>query len=244
MPNPAWRLVMALSTLRDDKGNFVMDGLDQIVDPPSEQDMNAAEAMPFDEQASLALYGLDHWQRGLKGREALYAEMFDPTANIAGFHSGYGGEGAKTIVPSKAMVKMDFRLVPRQTPEKMLELLRAHLDKHGYSDIEVVQIGGLYPAKSPVDSPLVQAAAQVWRDMGEERVVITPMTGGSGPMSLITEELGIPTVITGGVAFADSRAHSPERVHTVLRISSRLSATGAASSRNWRMLRCKAALST
>ena len=209
LPNPVWRLVTALSTFRDDKGNFVMDGLDAIVDPPSELDLQATEAMPFDEQARFALYGLDHWQRGLKGREVLRAEMFEPTANIAGFHSGYGGEGPKTIVPSTAMVKMDFRLVPDQTPEKMLELLRAHLDRRGYQDIEIVLLGKLDPAKTPVDHPLVQESAAVWRDLGEEKVVIAPMTGGSGPMSLITAELGIPTVMAGGVAFADSRVHSP-----------------------------------
>jgi acetylornithine deacetylase/succinyl-diaminopimelate desuccinylase-like protein len=209
LPNPAWRLVTALSTLRDDRGNFVMDDLDDLVDPPTEQDVRAAEAMPFDEQAARDKYGLDHWQRGLGGRDVLYAEMFDPTANIAGFHSGYGGEGSKTIVPGTAMVKMDFRLVPHQAPEKMLELLRAHFDRRGYSDIEIIKLGQLYTAKTPVDSPLVQTSADAWRDLGEERVVVSPMIGGSGPMSLINNQLGIPTVMTGGVAFADSRVHSP-----------------------------------
>jgi acetylornithine deacetylase/succinyl-diaminopimelate desuccinylase-like protein len=209
LPNPAWRLVTALSTLRDERGNFVMDGLDDIVEPPSEADKAAADAMPFDEEARLALFGLKGWQRGLKGREVLYSEMFEPTANIAGFASGYSGEGAKTIVPSKAMVKMDFRLVPRQTPEKMLALLRAHLDRRDFNDVEIVEIGSLLPAKTPVDHPLIKVSGDVWRDMGEDKVVVAPMTGGSGPMSLIAGQLGIPTVITGGVAFADSRAHSP-----------------------------------
>lgn len=209
LPNPAWRLVIALSTLRDEQGNFVMDGLDELVDPPTEAERRAMDVMPFDEQARLDLYNLKGWQRGLQGREVLRAEMFEPTANIAGFTSGYSGEGAKTIVPSKAVVKMDFRLVPRQTPEKMLALLRAHLARRGYSDIEVRQIGELQPAKTPVDSPLVQAAADVWRAMGVESVVITPMTGGSGPMSLITAELGIPTIMAGGVGFSGSRAHAP-----------------------------------
>lgn len=209
LPNPAWRLVTALATLRDDKGNFIMDGLEELVDRPSEADMRAAEAMPYDEAAAMQVYGIDHWQRGLRGREALYAEMFDPTANVAGFYSGYSGPGPKTIVPSKATVKMDFRLVPHQTPEKMLELLRAHLDARGYSDIEIVQLGSLLPAKTAVDSPLVKAAAAVWEDLGEGSAVVAPMTGGSGPMSLITDVLGIPTVIAGGVAYAGSRVHSP-----------------------------------
>jgi acetylornithine deacetylase/succinyl-diaminopimelate desuccinylase-like protein len=209
LPNPAWRLVMALSTLRDDKGNFVMDGLDDLVDPPGEAELRAADEMPFDEQARLGLYGIKQWQRGLRGRDVLRAEMFEPTANIAGFTSGYSGEGAKTIVPSKATVKMDFRLVPRQTPEKMLQLLRAHLERRGYGDIEIVNLGELLPAKTPLDSPVIQAAMSVWHDLGEKNVVLAPATGGSGPMSLIAGDLGIPTVMAGGVGNADSRVHSP-----------------------------------
>jgi acetylornithine deacetylase/succinyl-diaminopimelate desuccinylase-like protein len=186
-----------------------MDGLDELVDPPTESELRAADAMPFDEEAKKSIYGVKSWQRGLSGREVLYEEMFAPTANIAGFLSGYTGEGSKTIVPAKAMVKMDFRLVPRQTPEKMLELLRAHLAKRGYEDIEVEQLGGLQPARISVDHPLVQTSADVSHDLGEQQVSIAPTTGGSGPLSLIATQLGIPTVMTGGPGFAGSSIHSP-----------------------------------
>src|SRR5687768_8905149 len=201
LPNPAWRLVMALNTLRDNKGRFTMDGMPDLLEPLTQEDRAATDAMPFDEANRLALYGLEEkgWQRGLKGREVIHEEMFAPTANIAGFTSGYSGPGAKTIVPSEATVKMDFRLVPGQTPERMLELLRAHLDRRGYDDIEIRQLGSLYPAKTPVSHPLVEAGVATWRDLGEERVVVAPMTGGSGPMSLFTSKLGIPTIVTGGV---------------------------------------------
>jgi acetylornithine deacetylase/succinyl-diaminopimelate desuccinylase-like protein len=107
------------------------------------------------------------------------------------------------------MVKMDFRLVPNQTPEKMLALLRAHFDRRGYSDIQIVQLGRLEVAQIPVDSPLVQAAVGAWHDMGENKVAVAPRTGGSGPMSLISGRLGIPAVMTGGPSFSDSRVHSP-----------------------------------
>jgi acetylornithine deacetylase/succinyl-diaminopimelate desuccinylase-like protein len=209
LPNPAWRLVLALATLRDEHGTFVMDGLDQMVVPPGRAELEAADAMPFDEEGRLKQYGLTGWQRGLRGRDVLRAEMFEPTANIAGFTSGYSGEGPKTIVPSTATVKMDFRLVPNQTPERMLELLRAHLDRRGFTDVEIVKLGDLLPAKTPLDNPLVQASIETWRDLGEDGAYVAPMTGGSGPLSLITGTLGIPTVMAGGVAFADSRFHSP-----------------------------------
>ena len=72
-----------------------------------------------------------------------------------------------------------------------------------------MKLGQLYCAKTPVDSPLVQISADTWRDLGEERVVISPMTGGSGPLSLITGHLGIPTVMTGGLASPDRASTRP-----------------------------------
>ncbi len=209
LPNPAWRLVTALSTLRDAKGNFTMDGLDELVAVPSDMDKRAVEAMPFDVEARRAIFGIKGWQRGLQGRDVLYTELFEPTANIAGFYSGYSGEGSKTIVPSKATVKMDFRLVPNQTPQRMLELLRVHLARRGFDDIEIKVLGELEVARTPVDNPVVKASVAAWEDMGVQRVVLSPTMAGSGPMSLITANLGIPTVMTGGVAYIDSRIHSP-----------------------------------
>jgi acetylornithine deacetylase/succinyl-diaminopimelate desuccinylase-like protein len=211
LPNPAWRLVMALSTLRDTGGRFTMDGLEDVLEPVSELDRAATETMPFDNEARMRLYGIEEkgWQRGLTGRDVIFEEMFAPTANIAGFVSGFTGTGAKTIVPAEATVKVDFRLVPGQTPERMMEMLRAHLDRRGYTDVEITQLGGLHPAKTPIDHPLVEASVEAWRDLGEEGVAVAPMTGGSGPMSFFTAKLGIPTVVTAGVADADNRVHSP-----------------------------------
>ncbi|HET7270847.1 MAG TPA: M20/M25/M40 family metallo-hydrolase, partial [Rubrobacter sp.] len=129
-------------------------------------------------------------------------------ANIAGIQSGYTGPGPKTIVPSEAFVKMDFRLVAGQSPGPVLELIRAHLERRGFDDIEVVDLHGVEPAKTPVDSPVVSTAIATWKDMGSDAIVY-PTIGGSGPTSLIAAELGIPTIMTGSVVNAGSRIHSP-----------------------------------
>jgi acetylornithine deacetylase/succinyl-diaminopimelate desuccinylase-like protein len=228
VPNPAWRLVQALATIKDAQDNITLDGMADLIAPPSAADRAAADALPFDEAELGRLYGLDHWQRGLRGHDLLVTRMFEPTANIAGFTSGYGGPGSKTIVPSKAVVKMDFRLVPNQTPDKMLALLRAHLDRRGFTDVDVVQLGGLEVGKTPVDSPFVQAAARVWDDLVEGGAQIHPMTGGSGPFSLIAGDLGIPTAMVCGPGNAASAIHSPnesirlEDYRTTLRYWGRL----------------------
>jgi acetylornithine deacetylase/succinyl-diaminopimelate desuccinylase-like protein len=140
--------------------------------------------------------------------------LLRPTANIAGIQSGYTGPGSKTIVPSEAFVKMDFRLVAGQSPGPVVELIRAHLRERGFEDIEVIDLHGVEPAKTPVDSPVVNTALQTWMDLGEDEAVVYPTIGGSGPTSLLVADLGIPTIMTGSVANAGSRLHSPnEWVH-------------------------------
>jgi acetylornithine deacetylase/succinyl-diaminopimelate desuccinylase-like protein len=208
-PNPAWRLVQALRTIKDETGEITLDGLDELSEPPSKEDLEAINNIPFDETALKASWGVENFDRGLTGEEALKEYLLRPTANIAGIQSGYTGAGSKTIVPSEAFVKMDFRLVSGQSPVPVLELLREHLKRRGFSDIEVVDLHGVEAAKTPVDSPLVRAAVETWEEVGNEEAVIYPTIGGSGPTSLMTAELGIPTIMTGAIANPESRIHAP-----------------------------------
>jgi len=208
-PNPAWRLVQVLRTIKDEHGRITLDGLDELAEAPSEKDLEAISRIPFSAEELKASWGVDAFDRDLSGEEALREMLLKPTANIAGIYSGYTGPGSKTIVPSEAFAKMDFRLVAGQSPNAVLELLREHLDRRGFDDVEIVDLGGLEPAKTPVDSPVVQTAVQSWRDLGREDAIVYPTVGGSGPTSLIATELGIPTIMTGGVANPDSRFHSP-----------------------------------
>jgi acetylornithine deacetylase/succinyl-diaminopimelate desuccinylase-like protein len=209
VPNAAWRLVQALATIKDAEDRITLDGLDEMVVPPSKADLDAAARMPFEEETLKRLYGVDKWQRGLTGRDVLNARMFEPTCNIAGFVSGYGGPGSKTIVPSEALVKMDFRLVPNQTPDRMMELLRAHLDRRGFSDVKLRMLGGRLPGKTPVDHPFVREALAVWEELEPGSAVAQPMTGGSGPLALIANEMGIPAAKICGPGYEGSAIHSP-----------------------------------
>jgi acetylornithine deacetylase/succinyl-diaminopimelate desuccinylase-like protein len=207
-PNPAWRLVQALRTIKDERGGITVDGLLQLAEPPSEADLQAIENIPFDEAALKASWGIGHFDRDLKGEAALREMLLMPTANIAGIHAGYGGPGSKTIVPSEAFVKMDFRLVKGQSPEVVVGLIRDHLEKRGFGDLEVIDHHGVEAAKTPVDSAVVGTAAEAWRALGTEPVVY-PTIGGSGPTALFTDGLGIPTIMTGAVANTNSRIHAP-----------------------------------
>ena len=208
-PNPVWRLVQALRTIKDENGEITLDGFEELIEPPSDEELEAIRKIPFDDAALRKLWGVEALDRNLTGEAALHEYLLRPTANIAGIQAGYTGPGSKTIVPSEAFVKMDFRLVVGQSPGPVLELLRAHLDRRGFEDVEVVDLHGVEAAKTPVDSPVVRTAVGAWEDLGRDDAVVFPTIGGSGPTSLFATELGIPTIMTGNVANAGSRIHSP-----------------------------------
>lgn len=208
-PNPAWRLVQALRTIKDENGEITLDGFDDLIEAPSEKDLEAISRIPFDDAEIRKSWEVDALDRDLTGEDALREMLLRPTANIAGIQSGYTGPGSKTIVPSEAFVKMDFRLVSGQSPGPVVDLIRSHLQKRGFDDIEVVDLHGVEAAKTPVDSPVVRDSVATWEDLGSDDAVVYPTIGGSGPTSLIATDLGIPTVMTGNVANAGSRIHSP-----------------------------------
>ena len=146
--NPAWRLVHALATMKDERDHITIDGFYDNVKAPTEYEMHCLETLQFKEEETKQRMGLDGFVNGLTGIPLLKKFYYEPTANIAGFKAGYLGEGAKTVEPGSAVVKMDLRLVPDQTPEEILEKVRAHLDKRGFTDIEVVRLSGEPPFRA------------------------------------------------------------------------------------------------
>ncbi len=146
-PNAAWRLVWALASLKGEDERIRIPGHYDSVRPPSERDRKLFEALPETSDEYKTRYGVDHFLRGLTGGlELKLAEVFEPTCTICGLTSGYQGEGSKTVLPSRASAKVDFRLVPDQTPDQVLKSLRTHLDKVGFPDVQIKFLGGEEPA--------------------------------------------------------------------------------------------------
>jgi acetylornithine deacetylase/succinyl-diaminopimelate desuccinylase-like protein len=208
VPNPAWRLVWALSTLKDEDDNILVDGLMDHVAEPAAAEMEMLAAIPFEEEKMRANFGIPQFIRGLTGVEALKKHLYEPTCTICGLRSGYIGEGAKTVLPNTAMVKLDFRLVPNLEPDLVVKLLRQHLDRRGFTNIEVVPISRLYPAKTPPEAPMVKAAFAAAQAAYGQEPVIYPLMAGSGPMYPLTQALGIPA-LAAGVGYAESNLHAP-----------------------------------
>ncbi len=117
LPNPAWRLVWALSTLKDADERIQIEGLMERVAGPTEAEGRFLDAIPFDDEALHATHGVERFVTGVTGRDALERHLYQPTCTICGIESGYTGPGSKTVLPHLASAKLDFRLVPDLTPE-------------------------------------------------------------------------------------------------------------------------------
>ncbi len=208
VPNPAWRLVWALSTFKDENDNILIDGLMDHVTGPTTAELEMLTAIPFEEEKMRARFGISHFIRGLTGVQALKKHLYEPTCTICGFKAGYIEQGTKTVLPNTAMVKLDFRLVPNLEPGLVLELLRQHLRKRDFTDIEVVPISEEHSAKTAFDALIVKAAISAAKVVYGQNPVVYPLMAGSGPMYPLTQALGTPA-FSAGVGYADSNVHAP-----------------------------------
>jgi acetylornithine deacetylase/succinyl-diaminopimelate desuccinylase-like protein len=210
VPNPAWRLVWALATFKDRNERILIDGFYDAVAEPSDEEMAQLRRIaPLrDDAAQLKDYGLDRFLLGVSGVELLKRNLFQPTCTICGVTSGYGGPGSKTVLPRRAVAKVDFRLVPQQRAQDILARVKAHLAQHGFADITVRPLGLEDPAKTPLSAEIVKIVAESARRIYNREPLIFPCMAGSGPMHVLTGERGIPT-IGSGIGYAHSNVHAP-----------------------------------
>jgi acetylornithine deacetylase/succinyl-diaminopimelate desuccinylase-like protein len=195
--SPAWHLVQALNTLVKADGHTpAVEGFFDKVRPMSPTLRRILEeAIPKrDEAATKRALGVERWIEGENWHDSLVRLVSQPTINIEGLVGGYTGQGGKTILPSRAVAKIDMRLVPDMTAKGTLELLKAHLAKHGFADIEVNMTGGYDPTETAPDSKLVQAQIATYRALGIEPL-LWPRLAGSWPGVTFT---GAPLKLPAG----------------------------------------------
>lgn len=187
--SPVWRLVQALSTLVTPDGNTpAIDGYMDRVPPLSAGDkaLIASAAKRLTEMQYKVMSGALKWIDDLPFLAALERLESQPTVNIEGIYGGYTGPGGKTVLPHRASAKLDLRLVPGQTAAEATSLLKAHLAKRGYGDIEVNVTGGYDPTRTPADAPLIQAQVSVLKRAGIDPV-LWPWLAGSYPGYAFTD---------------------------------------------------------
>ncbi len=209
LPNAAWRLAWALASVKGPDEGILIDGFYDAVRPATPEERSAVEAMPSEEAETLASYGVGEALTGVRGLEYRLRHLFAPTATIDGLTSGYEGEGPKTVLPARAMAKMDFRLVPELDPDDIFAKLRGHLDSHGFGDITVRRLGGERPARTPVSDPFVGVVRQAVVDTYGREPIIVPTMAGTGPLYPFVATLGLPTADIG-IGYPGARIHAPD----------------------------------
>ncbi len=207
--NPINVLCNMIASLHDEQGRITIPGFyDNVVDLSNEERAELAKA-PFD---------LDEYKRDLSINDVLgeagYSTMertsIRPTLDVNGIWGGYTGEGAKTVLPSKASAKISMRLVPNQTPDEITSLFTNHFKSIAPLGV-TVQVkphhGGM-PYVTPVDSVEFEAASKAFEDAWGKKPIPT-RGGGSIPITaLFEQELGIKSILMGFGLDSDA-LHSP-----------------------------------
>jgi len=198
-----------LNTLKQPDERIRLPGHYDTVKPPSTRDRALMEKMPETADEYRTRYGVKSFLKGMTGGvDMRLDEVFQPTCTICGLTSGYQGPGSKTVLPARASAKIDFRLVPDQTPEQVLKALRAHLDAEGFSDVMINFLGGEAPARTDPDDPFVKLVVDTALPVYGVPMEIIPLSGGSGPNHAFVHHLNLP-VATAGVGYPGTQAHAP-----------------------------------
>jgi len=214
--SPAWHLVQALNTLVAADGHTpAIDGYADHARPlsPAEKAMIREAAHRMNEETTKKQLGVTHWVHDVDFLEALELLVSKPTVNIEGLVGGYTGPGGKTILPHRAVAKLDLRLVPDMTAADCLAKLKAHLAKRGFGDIEVNMTGGYDPTSTPADAALIRAAVAVYKRNGIDPM-LWPRIAGSWPGYVFT---GAPLRLPAGHFGLGhgSGAHAPDEYYVI-----------------------------
>jgi acetylornithine deacetylase/succinyl-diaminopimelate desuccinylase-like protein len=214
--SPVWHLVQALATLVGQDGHTP--AIDNYADhalPLSAADKalirDASKRM--NEAVVMQQLGVEHWVHNVDFLESLELLVGRPTVNIEGLVSGYTGPGGKTVLPHKAVAKLDLRLVPGMTALGSLAALKAHLAKRGFGDIEVNMSGGYDPTTTDANSALIRAQASVYRKAGLDPI-LWPRLAGSWPGYIFTgDPLRLPAGHFG--LGHGNGAHAPNEYYVI-----------------------------
>ena len=211
VPNPAWRLVQALATITSPKGVITIDGFSSYLAPISDEDAQALKSIELDEIGLKREFRIGGWVRAMKGQALVKEHIFGPTCTICGIQTGHTEAGPKTVLPSTAMARLDFRLVPDLTPELIAKLLREHLDLRGFNDIEIIEIACAPLAKSTSRSTVARAMIDSAEEIYGVPALVYPMDPSSGPVGAVCGISTPPTPVASfGTSYAGSSPHGPD----------------------------------
>ena len=214
--SPTWHLVQALNTLVEKDGHTpAVEGFFDKAKPltAAQEQMIRVRAAKNAESTVKQQLGVQHWVHDKSWVDSLLALESRPTINIEGLVAGYTGPGGKTVLPHRAVAKIDMRLVPDMTAADTLAKLKAHLARHGFPDIEVNMSGGYDPTSTDPDSKLIQTQLATYRKLGIE-ASLWPRSAGSWPGYVFT---GAPLTLPAGHFGLGhgTGAHAPDEYYLI-----------------------------
>ena len=213
--SPAWHLVKALDTLVSADGNTIT--IDDYPQPrpisAEERAMIAAATARRNEAKMKTQLSVQHWIDDIAWQQANERLETQATVNIEGLVGGYTGPGGKTILPHRAVAKIDMRLVPDMTMTDAVAALKAHLAKRGFGDLEVNVTGGYDPTSTAASATLIQAQVAVLKRAGIDPV-LWPRNAGSYPGYVFTNT---PLSLAAGHFGLGhgSGAHAPDEYYVI-----------------------------
>ena len=208
--NPATALAQIVSTLHDENWHVAIEGFyDSVREWPAKVRKEMRD-LPFDESNFVHETGATELG-GEKGFTTLERLWTRPTCEVNGLLSGYTGEGAKTVLPSKAMAKVSCRLVPDQTPNEIVKLMQAHLDKVAPKGVKVsvTYLHGGRPWRAELKGPLFDAARRALATAFEKEPVIVGEGGSIPVVGDFEKVLGAPVLLVG-FGLPGENAHAPD----------------------------------
>ena len=215
-PNAAQGMAELMASLHNPDGSIAVAGFRDGVEPPSHEELVAAEAGAASEEAYAKDIGTDPCG-GQRGKTIVQRNSFEPTIEVNGIHSGYGGPGSKTVIPCQAIAKISTRLVPGQSPTQTVDAIKRHLKDRCPKGMEVELsdlTGGAAGFRLPLGSPLFRLAEEVLGEM-DPRGAVFQWDGASIPVvSALREASGAAPLLVGWGQPEDC-IHSPNESYSV-----------------------------
>lgn len=214
-PNPAQAIAELVASFHNPDGSTAVKGFRDGIEPPSADEVAAAEAGADSADVYEADIGCES-VGGEKGKSIVERNSFEPTIEINGIHSGYGGPGSKTVIPSEAFAKVSMRLVPGQSVRAVREAVSAHIEEHCPRGMKAsvedytLGAGGF---RLPLSSPLFRLASAVLEEM-DERGAVYQWDGASIPVISVLKEVSGAAPLIVGWGQAEDKIHSPNESYS------------------------------
>jgi acetylornithine deacetylase/succinyl-diaminopimelate desuccinylase-like protein len=211
VPNPVWRLLWALGQIKSDEEEILIGGFYDDVEGPSRAESQALRAVTLAEADRLASWGIPQFMFGMEGATLVRTESTLPTCNITALVVEPAGDFV--AIPVSATARIDFQLVPRQHPQAITDLLRAHLKDKGLEDITVERLPGGYPgAHVHFDNPFIQQLSGAGQALYGTPLALLPQGPFTQPLHLFAEAFGIPVAAVGCARHDSATAAPNERL--------------------------------